>query len=212
MTSARVSVTINDCRSSDKSFVQIPQIGVCSAEIVDERGIIARPLGNIARTVAPFTVLNLEFLKGVHIFVCHFLRPMRVIQLFVDRFPNHILRERSLRRLAAGRGSGGDHLQILLEQIHVCWKPVSGRFRQDPRSVRVLHGKRAAFSGNPVAWTAAREDFKTRADLCTVLCFQLCSQICAHRAPVPFPVGAGVVIVKIVMQVAYDDGFPVFLK
>lgn len=101
MTSARVSVTINDCRSSDKSFVQIPQVGVCSAEIVNKRGIIARPLGNIARQIAHFAVLDLEFPNDILIFRRHVLRPVCIVQLFVDARPNRIILKNSLRRLAA---------------------------------------------------------------------------------------------------------------
>ena len=102
MTSARVSVTINDCRSSDKSFVQmVPQIGVCSAEIVNKRGIIARPLGNIARQIAHFAVLDLEFPNDILIFRRHVLRPVCIVQLFVDARPNRIILKNSLRRLAA---------------------------------------------------------------------------------------------------------------
>ena len=102
--------------------------------------------------------------------------------------------------------------QILAQHTAVRREPVSGRFRQDPRPICILHGKRAAFAGDPAARIAARENCKARADLRAVLRFQFRSQIRVHRARVPRPAGAGVVVVKIVVQVADDHGLSVFFK
>ena len=102
--------------------------------------------------------------------------------------------------------------QILAQHTAVRREPVSGWFRQDPRPICILHGKRAAFAGDPVARIAARENCKARADLRAVLRFQFRSQIRVHRARVPRPAGAGVVVVKIVVQITDDHGLPVFLK
>ena len=102
--------------------------------------------------------------------------------------------------------------QILAQHTAVRREPVSGRFRQDPRPVRVLHSQWGAVVADPVAQTSARVLRKASANLRATSRFKFCPQICGRAASIPLPPRTSVVIVKIIMQIADDHGFAVFFK